>query len=362
MALPADSEVSLRWIAPPGSASFNVKRSTTNGGPYLTIASNVSGTGYFDSAVVVGTTYFYVVSALNAAGEGPDSAQVSIMPSTVKTIIYSNAFNGGAVNINGTALTYINPSAASYGGRLTATFDVLTNSVPNGYYAYQNGTLGAKLNSVLLPFTPVSGYVYTLSATLTFKVTPPTGGWGGVGFATHLPASNSGLVDPRLGSSSVGGNPWALLNMYANGGGAVLNADGANKGQMTNLMTALNTAYTINIVLDTTAAHWSAALYINGTVVGSYTYTANPSIASIGYTQTTTTAGAFKWGPVTLSITPLELTLASRNGNQMQMNWNYGTLQTATNVAGPYMDMTNVVQPYAIPLTNSQQYFRLKEN
>ena len=34
-----DQQVSLSWNAVPAATSYNVKRSTTNGGPYLTIAS-----------------------------------------------------------------------------------------------------------------------------------------------------------------------------------------------------------------------------------------------------------------------------------------------------------------------------------
>ena len=219
------------------------------------------------------------------------------------------------MDINGTAPTYINPTAASFGGSLAAAFDVVTNSFANGYYAYQDGTLGAKLNSVLLPFTPVSGYVYTLSATLTFRITPPAGGYGGMGFAAHIPPSNSGAADPRMGSSSLGGNPWALLNMFANGGGALLNASGASQGGLPSLMTALNTPYTINLVLDTTGSHWYTTLYINGTFVKGYTYSSNPSLLSFGYTQTTTTAGAFQWGPVSLFAAPMVLTEQPSSAN-----------------------------------------------
>ena len=132
-------------------------------------------------------------------------------------LIYSNSFTGGAVDINGTAPTYINPSATNYGGTLSATFAVVSNNFANGYYAYQNGTLGPKLDSVLLPLALTNGYIYNFSATLTYLVTPPAGGWGGIGYATNYPVFN--LADPRI--SVQGGNPWTLLNMFANGGGTI---------------------------------------------------------------------------------------------------------------------------------------------
>jgi cellulose 1,4-beta-cellobiosidase len=58
-----------------------VKRSTTNGGPYAVVA-NPTGPSYTNSGLANGTTYFYVVSALNAAGESGNGAQVSAMPFT----------------------------------------------------------------------------------------------------------------------------------------------------------------------------------------------------------------------------------------------------------------------------------------
>ncbi len=63
-----------------------------------------------------------------------------------------------------------------------------------------------------------------------------------------------------------------------------------------------------------------------------------------------------------VSLPSVGLTLLNATGNAPQLNWNYGTLQSATNVTGPYMDVTNVTPPYSVPLTNGQQFFRIREN
>jgi fibronectin type 3 domain-containing protein len=73
------NQVSLSWTATSGATSYNVKRAPVNGGPYTTIASPTV-TSYLDTNVVAGTTYYYVVSAANAVGEGFNSAQVSATP------------------------------------------------------------------------------------------------------------------------------------------------------------------------------------------------------------------------------------------------------------------------------------------
>src|SRR5580698_3899720 len=75
----ANAQVNLSWTASSGATSYHVKRSTTSGGPFTQIAAP-SAASYADSSLTNGTTYFYVVSALNSAGESANSAQVSGVP------------------------------------------------------------------------------------------------------------------------------------------------------------------------------------------------------------------------------------------------------------------------------------------
>jgi hypothetical protein len=75
-----DSQVTLSWTAVNGSTKYNVKRSTTSGGLYTTIASNVSGTSYVDSGLSNGTTYYYVVTAITSDGESGVSDEAFATP------------------------------------------------------------------------------------------------------------------------------------------------------------------------------------------------------------------------------------------------------------------------------------------
>ncbi len=70
-------QVTLNWMASITATGYNVKRSTTSGGPYTTIAANVTTTSYIDTDVVAGTTYHYVVSAVGPDGESADSAEAT---------------------------------------------------------------------------------------------------------------------------------------------------------------------------------------------------------------------------------------------------------------------------------------------
>jgi hypothetical protein len=76
-----DSQVTLSWNAVEGAASYNVKRSTTAGGPYATIATNIPDTSYLDTTVANGTTYYYVVTAVDSSGnESANSNEASATP------------------------------------------------------------------------------------------------------------------------------------------------------------------------------------------------------------------------------------------------------------------------------------------
>ncbi|HEV8397109.1 MAG TPA: fibronectin type III domain-containing protein [Vicinamibacterales bacterium] len=80
-ATPGNNQVSLSWSAVAGASAYNVKRSTVSGGPYATIAGGVTATSYLDTTASNGTTYFYVVSAVNSCGgQSADSAEVSATP------------------------------------------------------------------------------------------------------------------------------------------------------------------------------------------------------------------------------------------------------------------------------------------
>ncbi len=88
-ATPDNAKVVLNWAASDGAASYNVKRATVSGGPYTTIF-NSSITNYEDIGVTNGTTYYYVVSAVNAGGESSNSAEVSATPlGSAMSVVYS---------------------------------------------------------------------------------------------------------------------------------------------------------------------------------------------------------------------------------------------------------------------------------
>jgi DNA/RNA endonuclease G (NUC1)/fibronectin type 3 domain-containing protein len=79
VATAGDTQISLTWNSVSGATSYNVKRSTTSGSGYATIASPTSPT-YTDTGLTNGTPYYYVVTAVNVGGESSNSSEVSATP------------------------------------------------------------------------------------------------------------------------------------------------------------------------------------------------------------------------------------------------------------------------------------------
>ena len=93
-ALPGNNLVALKWIASSGATSYNVLRSTTNGGPYSSIAKAVTATEYSDASAGNGTTYYYVVEAVNKGVASGNSNQASATPpGTLQVRVTANQAN-----------------------------------------------------------------------------------------------------------------------------------------------------------------------------------------------------------------------------------------------------------------------------
>ena len=81
-----NAQVTLSWPAASGASSYNLKSATNNGGPYI-VLTNVASTIYTNAGLLNGTTYFYVVSALNIAGESTNSVPASATPQAPPNLI-----------------------------------------------------------------------------------------------------------------------------------------------------------------------------------------------------------------------------------------------------------------------------------
>jgi fibronectin type 3 domain-containing protein len=149
-----NAQVSLTWSASAGATSYNVKRATTAGGPYAQFGTPVSPT-YTDTSVTDGTTYYYVVSAINLAGESANSAEVSALPVAPISI---PAVPTGLSAAPGDGLVTLSWSASSS----AASYNVKRSTTSGGPYMQIAAPTSTSYTDVSL--TNGTTYYYVVSA------------------------------------------------------------------------------------------------------------------------------------------------------------------------------------------------------
>lgn len=93
-----DANVTLNWNISKDAATYSIKRSTTAGGPFVSVGTTTS-TSYSDLSVLNNSTYFYVVSAVNIKGESGNSIQVGAIPRACQLDFWNfNEINGTIAN------------------------------------------------------------------------------------------------------------------------------------------------------------------------------------------------------------------------------------------------------------------------
>jgi rhamnogalacturonan endolyase len=131
----SDTQIELSWTASSGATSYNVKRASVSGGPYTTIATDVTGTTHSDTGLAASTTYYYVVSAVNSGGESPDSTEAIATtqppPATPPTFVAAGSIASGT----GTVMPSL-PSGLAAGDVLLLFVETANQAVsisnPNG--------------------------------------------------------------------------------------------------------------------------------------------------------------------------------------------------------------------------------------
>ncbi len=200
-ATPSVSQVYLSWTPPSGDTTqgYVVRRATTSGGPYTSIASWNASTAaqYTDATAANGTTYYYVVSAVNQAGTSGNSVEASATP------VAAGALPAG----------WQWADIAATGGSATYA------SVGNGTFLINgNGTgIGGASDSFTFAYQNVTGD-HTITARLT-----QAGAKVGLMMRETL-AANSALTTITLGDTGGRESNWGIrastganLNWYNTG-------------------------------------------------------------------------------------------------------------------------------------------------
>jgi hypothetical protein len=227
-----NAQISLTWIASSGATSYNVKRSTTNGGPYTKIASPTTAS-YIDTSLINGTPYYYVVTAVNSAGESNPSVQATATPTApvpvppVPTGLQATAGNAQVSlnwNASSGATSYNVKRSTTNGGpyttiasTTTATYTDtgLTNGTPYYYVVTAVNSAGESNPSAQATATPVgtqADVTITIDPTNTHPISPYIYGLNFYSGVTGAP--------PDLTFDRDGGNRWTAYNWETNASNA----------------------------------------------------------------------------------------------------------------------------------------------
>ena len=97
-----DNQLALKWQPAAGASWYDLKRSTVSGGPYVTVASGITGTTDTTINLIPGATYYFVLSAVNSAGHSFNSSEIvatsiATLPATPTNL--SGSVQGNAINL-----------------------------------------------------------------------------------------------------------------------------------------------------------------------------------------------------------------------------------------------------------------------
>jgi fibronectin type 3 domain-containing protein len=114
IATSSDAKVNLSWETTSGATGYNIKRSTTSGGPYTSIANNVPLTTYEDLSVINGLTYYYVITAVNGTEESGNSNEAIASPTAEIPDAPTNLTAVGDSELQSIQLSWTSVTGATY--------------------------------------------------------------------------------------------------------------------------------------------------------------------------------------------------------------------------------------------------------
>ncbi|HET6147393.1 MAG TPA: hypothetical protein VFH68_07645 [Polyangia bacterium] len=160
----ANAQAILTWTAVSGATAYNIKRSTTSGGPYTTVGTTTATT-FPNSGLTNGTTYFFVVSATSQAGgcESANSAQVGVIPGPCPGV-YCDDFEADVVGTMANGWTLIGDS--------TGDWSVVADG---GKFFEQIGVVGSALRVSFASGAPGAPWRGAISISADVKIMTPPG-------------------------------------------------------------------------------------------------------------------------------------------------------------------------------------------
>jgi len=228
-----NGQIWVNWDEVPGAISYHVKRSTTSGGSYTTVAGATPNSFFTDTGLTNGTAYYYLISAVDLNGEGKDSVEVSATPlplplpaapANLKAVPVSSAQISLSWNASAAATSYIVKRSTTKGGRNTlvgtttnTTFvDAgLTNTIVYYYVVSATSSVGESTNSLpasVRPGPPLPVAWFAATALTNLATGSRVAGWtdlsGNLNHAVNATATQQPVYIP----GAMNGKPVVRFN------------------------------------------------------------------------------------------------------------------------------------------------------
>jgi fibronectin type 3 domain-containing protein len=322
------SQVLLSWSASIGADTYNIKRSTTSGGPYTNIATGVIA-NFVDTNVSSGLTYFYVVSAVNSAGESSNSSQVSVpLPHKLTgTIIgtpgsWNNLGNTISNVFDGNLGTYFDgPDASGDWAGLDfgpGVSNVITQIQYCPRASFASRMVGGVFQGANEPAFSAPTTLFTVSATpaqgvMTVQAISNTNAFRYVRY--YGPANgNCNVAEVEFdGLAAISAPPAApaSLSAVAGDGQVFLNWNAVVGATAYNIMRSTTNGGPYAFIGSSTGTNYTDSILSDGVTY----YYVIIAINAVGQSADSTQVSA-----VPVSLIPPQISF-SANGNQLQLSW-----------------------------------------
>ena len=453
---PGSTKIYLNWNASSsGATGYDVKRATSNGGPYTTVASPATN-NYTETGLANCTTYYYVVSATNSVGASTNSGEQAVALGAYAAAVNSGGsaagqFAADANVVGGTTGATVTTTIDTAGlvapapqvvyqaeryGNFTYTFTGLISSATYKVRLHSAETywtaVGQRRFNVAINGTPVlSNFdiiaaagaankavinefnVIASSGQIVIQYTTVTDNARASGIEILLPrpdapaglTGNSGNSQVSLNWNLVTGASYNVKRSLASGGpftpvfsglistnctdvglangvtyyyvvsAATLGCESPNSTFVSAMPvcspppapTASNNGpIWAGMTLNLTASYVPGATYSWTGPNGFNSTSQNPSIVNAstnasGLFSVTAVTGGCTSAPSTTTVTvnpPASLTIRSAPESVI-LSWPGGTLQSATNMSGPWSNVSGAVSPRTNPVAKAQEFYRL---
>jgi autotransporter-associated beta strand protein len=167
------ANIVLNWTSVPNAVGYIVRRGTSSGGPFVYV-QNITETVFYDTGLTLGNTYYYQVTAVNAAGVSP-AASATVVPPPLAPVSLSAYPGNGQVTLSWTPVPGVtgyylfsgtnsgnetNVVLANYNGTNYINTG-LSNGTPYFYVVASTNSTGLSPNSPEASATPDTNIVTT---------------------------------------------------------------------------------------------------------------------------------------------------------------------------------------------------------